>query len=180
MTDISINPVKDNGMAKTAEECFLEAYNQSNGTKVVEGPADIYSLAETSLGERKLHIEAETFFKEASARIYENDNVAPTILMKALNESFPEWKEWDSATELRAWLKQDDTDQQEYIVDKHDCDDFCIDLSMRAAEDGYYIGIRASDIYNRKWHMDNFAVIGNDVYKIEPQNDYCVKWDRLD
>ena len=92
----------------------------------------------------------------------------------------PEWKEWDSATELRAWLKQDDTDQQEYIVDKHDCDDFCIDLSMRAAEDGYYIGIRASDIYNRKWHMDNFAVIGNDVYKIEPQNDYCVKWDRLD
>ena len=93
--------------------------------------------------------------------------------------SEPRFQKWQSATELRAWLKQDLIDEREYQVDVYDCENFAMDLAMAAAQDGYYIGLRAI-IMNGQWHMDNFAVVGNHVYKINPQNDYCTMWERLD
>ena len=93
--------------------------------------------------------------------------------------SEPRFQEWQSETELRAWLKQDLTDEREYQVDVYDCENFAMDLALSAAQDGYYIGLRAT-LFNKQWHMDNFAVVSNHVYKINPQNDYCVKWEVLD
>jgi len=108
---------------------------------------------------------------------------APTQAVSPFGEwygySEPRFQEWQSATELRAWLKQDLTDERVYIIDTYDCENFAMDLAMAAAQDGYYIGLRAL-IMNGQWHMDNFAVVGNHVYKINPANDYCVRWEVLD
>lgn len=91
----------------------------------------------------------------------------------------PEFKPWNSKPELLTWLNKNDISNNLYNYDVYDCDDFAMNLSLAAAIDGYYIGIKADKI-DGQWHMENFAVIGNYAYKINPQTDYTTYWMRLD
>jgi len=77
--------------------------------------------------------------------------------------------------ELREWLRQDKTNELEYIYKRYDCDDFAVALSIAAAEDGYYLGIKGS-----LRHLQNFTIIDGKMYKVEPQTDEIIYWHKVD
>jgi len=77
--------------------------------------------------------------------------------------------------ELREWLRQDKTNELEYIYKRYDCDDFQIALSIAAAEDGYFLGLKGA-----LRHFMNFTVIDGEMYKIEPQTDELTYWGKID
>lgn len=77
---------------------------------------------------------------------------------------------FESKSELESWLAEDDTDSYTYIPDTFDCDDFAMTLQKHALDDGYIISCEYVPGYY--WaHMLNTAIIGNSLYKIEPQTD---------
>lgn len=77
--------------------------------------------------------------------------------------------------ELREWLRQDKTNELEYIFKRFDCDDFAVTLAIAAAEDGFLLGIRGS-----LRHVQNFTIIDGKMYKVEPQTDDIIFWHRVD
>jgi hypothetical protein len=122
---------------------------------------------------------------------------------------------FDSLSELEAWLAGDDTDSYTYIPDTFDCDDFALTLYEHAREDGYIIYFQVVDyelVYDEgawSWYIEegyypyyyhefnfwtdedlggvgepdhamNVAIVGNDVYLIEPQTDNVWLWCCLD
>ena len=100
-----------------------------------------------------------------------------------------------SVGELSEWLRQDDTDRQQYIETYHDCEDFAMDLVNAANEDGYTMYLFTDilygwdgsfwvytirgveyvmyedvlDIFNG--HAYNFVIIDGGIWFIEPQSD---------
>lgn len=52
----------------------------------------------------------------------------------------------------------------------YDCDDFALTLQRRANRDGYQMSVTITRKQGQL-HMINLAVIGNDIYYIEPQTD---------
>jgi hypothetical protein len=85
------------------------------------------------------------------------------------------YKPWQSKQELKEWLWANDVSEQEYIPKTHDCDDFAIELSMSALADGRIIGIM-----REPGHQFNWAIVGNDIYQIEPQTDIVELIGRVD
>ncbi|MCJ7828540.1 MAG: hypothetical protein MUP81_02235 [Dehalococcoidia bacterium] len=79
-------------------------------------------------------------------------------------------KEFESLETLKAWLMQDNTESAftDTTDINYDCDDYARGLMRNALEDGYLISTQI-DIF--KAHMFNSAMIGNDIYFIEPQTD---------
>ena len=75
----------------------------------------------------------------------------------------------------------DDTNEYVYLfigedgvprpTDRYDCDDYAIQLQRRAAQSGYLISVTLVDDPQQGPHMINLAIIGNDIYYVEPQTD---------
>lgn len=86
-------------------------------------------------------------------------------------------KPFPNLSTLITWLDNDDTNEQRYIADIHDCDDFAMDLQKAAMEDGYLINIQF-DLEEE--HALNSAIIGNIVVFIEPQTDEIIPIGKLD
>jgi len=84
-------------------------------------------------------------------------------------------REYSSTEELRCWLDDDPISERKPIPRKYDCDNFAIDLVLSALADGYWIGLGVTE-----WHMFNFTIIGNDIYKIEARTDGVEPWGTLD
>lgn len=98
----------------------------------------------------------------------------------------PQLEEFASLEELRGWLAKDDIDKYVYLFcdddgvarlsGRYDCDDYALELQYRAAVSGFLL---SATIINGPVgpHMINMAVIGNDIYYVEPQDDnvwlYC-------
>ena len=82
--------------------------------------------------------------------------------------------EWDSVSDIRAYVKSTGIPDRKYIPTDYDCDDFARDLSEQARIDGKEIGLYVKLVYrdNRvtQFHMMNFAIKGNYIYQIEPQS----------
>jgi hypothetical protein len=81
--------------------------------------------------------------------------------------------QFSSLHELKDWLAEDNTDiygggVEHLSPGALDCDDYALTLQKHALEDGYLISVRF-EFENE--HACNTAIIGNDVYRIEPQND---------
>jgi septal ring factor EnvC (AmiA/AmiB activator) len=89
---------------------------------------------------------------------------------------------FDSLAELLAWLDEDETDSYTYIPDTFDCDDFALTLYEHAREDGYIIHFQVYDLNGdgNPDHALNVAIIGNNVYRIEPQTDAVQFWCYVD
>lgn len=87
---------------------------------------------------------------------------------------YPEPREFASLVELKSWLSMQDICTREYRY-KYDCDDFSRDLVIAAMKDGYIIGLCSST-----QHMQCFAIIGNIMYKIEPQSNHVEEWSLVD
>lgn len=83
--------------------------------------------------------------------------------------------EFASEAELNQWLKNNQISEREYIQSKYDCDDFAFDLFLDGLKDGYMFGL----FWDRK-HISNFTLIGDLVYRINPQTDQIRFYGHLD
>jgi hypothetical protein len=79
-------------------------------------------------------------------------------------------RNFKSLEELQEFLANDDTDQQQYIKDTFDCDDFAMMLQERAFEQGYIINCQKLPVGGLN-HMDNLAICANDMYFVEAESD---------
>ena len=128
--------------------------------QVVQGNQQI-ELANTSIEELKLQLEdAEVF------GAYWWEKAHP--------------KEFESVSELKAWLAEDDTDSTLYIFGagcllSYDCDDYAVALVYNALSDGYSVSLQIEGN-----HMLNSTVIGNNIYFVEPQTDEVWLWGHRD
>ena len=102
------------------------------------------------------------------------------VIKEVIVEKPIELREFTSLEELKAWLVEDDTDEYVYLVagedgvlrtsDKYDCDDYALQLQRRAAKSGFLMSATIIEKQGKS-HMINLAIIGNDIYYIEPQTD---------
>ncbi len=92
-----------------------------------------------------------------------------------------EWREFESVASLTEWVKE----HLAYIWivgDKAaDCDDYAERLQREAFKDGYLLSLQVivGGMLNGKnvsnymdLHMGNLAIVGNEIYFIEPQPEY--------
>ena len=88
------------------------------------------------------------------------------------------YRQFSGVPELIRWLEADTTNEQDYIKDEHDCDDFSwVDLILAGAKDNRFIG-PALDLRDK--HAICFTVIRNEVWLIEPQSDQVEFFDFID
>jgi hypothetical protein len=90
-------------------------------------------------------------------------------------------RDFNSTTELAMFLLNDPTNNFPYITNGFDCEDYALTLSRNAYEHGYFMGIMDAILNTEaERHMSCFAIIGNDIYMIEPQSDAYLLWSKLD
>ncbi|MFC2070467.1 response regulator [Chloroflexota bacterium] len=108
------------------------------------------------------------------------------IIEEVIVERPIEQREFATKEELGGWLAEDDpkgvsfnfvdSDGNKLSSDEYDCDDYALALQRRASKDGYLMSVTTT-MKNNQLHMINLAIIGNEVYHIEPQTDevqfYC-------
>ncbi len=92
-----------------------------------------------------------------------------------------EWREFESAAKLMEWSEEHLA--VIWIVGDQvaDCDDYAARLQREAFKDGYLLSLQviSGGMLNGKnvsnytaLHMGNLAMVGNDIYFIEPQPEY--------
>lgn len=92
-----------------------------------------------------------------------------------------QWREFESVGDLTEWVKE----HLGYIWtvgdQVADCDDYASRLQLEAYKDGYLISVQLIQngmLYGKnvsnylELHMGNLAMIGNEIYFVEPQPDY--------
>ena len=90
-----------------------------------------------------------------------------------------ELKPFESEAELAAWLDTDRTNELPYIKDLFECENFALTLINHALKDGHHLSFQVLKNYTRPDtseftkgpHAVNSAIIGNDIYFIDPQTD---------
>jgi len=102
------------------------------------------------------------------------------IVKNVIVEKPIEQREFASLEELKKWLADKSATKSVFIFvtpegtqvssNKYDCDDYALELQKRALEDGFLMSATIIE-KGDQLHMINLAVIGNDVYYIEPQTD---------
>lgn len=101
------------------------------------------------------------------------ETVNQTVEVMVFTDNISEWFiPWKSQDEVRQYYKSVQVDMVEAMAnDNHrwDCDDWAMWLSHRALLDRREIGLMAI-IQGTQGHLMNFVIIGNRIYKLEPQN----------
>lgn len=123
--------------------------------------------------------------------------ILTTILVQVWNmqqvDSIIELKEFNSIEQLESWLSVNDVNNNTYITDTYDCDDFALDLVNDAIQEGYAIySMGSGTVYYKTTIMYNtnnetfyygkelielinhaycVTKINGIWYQIEPQND---------
>ena len=118
--------------------------------------AESYQVA---LGETKGHLD------EVSETLEVTQQERSDLLRQVEN-----WKQegyilFASKTELWEYVKSTGISQRKYVSTTYDCDDFAIDLVVQAYKDKRMIGL-----WGYPGHLKNFAIVGNEVFGVEPQN----------
>lgn len=90
----------------------------------------------------------------------------------------PTLEEFTSVGELRAFIESDSTDRMPPIPNEWDCDDYARRLRDNAAAIGKELEVTIHPI--RTKHVVNMAFIGNEVWLVEPQNDYMWQYAVVD
>jgi len=92
-----------------------------------------------------------------------------------------EWREFESPAVLMGWAKEHLA--YLWVVGNQiaDCDDYASRLQLEAFKDGYLLSVQlikdgkldGKNVSNyTELHMGNLAMIGNEIYFVEPQPDY--------
>ena len=76
---------------------------------------------------------------------------------------------FSSLNDLESFLEEDETNNQPYMENTFDCEDFAILLTKRAAEKGHIIWV-TFDVLARHTYSETY-IIGRGYYGIEPQTD---------
>lgn len=93
------------------------------------------------------------------------------------NKSYP--RNWESLDELKEFLSENKINTEAYVNTTHDCDDFSQELQQAALrwKDGLFLGACVITNSRGELHMKNMAIVGNNIYLVEPQSDvitlYC-------
>jgi hypothetical protein len=91
------------------------------------------------------------------------------------------WREFESPAVLMSWTKDHLTTLWISGNQVADCDDYASRLQLEALKDGYILSVQLvlNGMVNGKnvsnylgSHMGNLAMIGNEIYFIEPQPEY--------
>lgn len=90
-----------------------------------------------------------------------------------------ELRNFSSLDELKDFLAKDDTDEHEYIKIEFDCEDFSFMLQRHALAEGYLINCQKLPVGGIE-HMCNMAIVGNEIYYIEPRTDKVTYMGYLD
>jgi hypothetical protein len=92
-----------------------------------------------------------------------------------------QWREFESPAILMSWAKEHLAYLWLVGDQVADCDDYASRLQLEAYKDGYFLSVQLIEngMLNGKnvsnylqLHMGNLAMIGNEIYFIEPQPDY--------
>jgi hypothetical protein len=92
-----------------------------------------------------------------------------------------EWREFESPAALMSWADENLTNLWIVGNELADCDDYASRLQLEAFKDGYLLSVQLITdglLYSKNVsnflepHMGNLAMIGNDIYFIEPQPEY--------
>ena len=105
-------------------------------------------------------------------------------------------RNFNDIEELKRWLVEVDKNTATIYFQqpdaKVDCDDYALALQHKALADGYMMSFevigrseynalfKAKSLLSQSIHAINLAIIGNDVYYIEPQTDEVVLATHLD
>ena len=105
--------------------------------------------------------------------------------VEVIKEVPREIREFESLKELKQFLEDDDTNEVlrlypikgtgGVISFTGPCDHYALNLQRRALEAGYLMSIEIIERDNEP-HMMNSAVIGNEIYYIEPGTDEVWLW----
>ncbi len=100
------------------------------------------------------------------------------IVGTGVNASSSKLHDWDTNDELQQWVDQhamlyliaDDSGRVTFDGLSlnplyGDCDDYARRMRNEAAEDGYYLSLQ---LVNNGWHMVNLAIIGNEMWLVDP------------
>ena len=85
--------------------------------------------------------------------------------------------DFESYSELKKFIDEDEINWKPYVVNDYDCDDFSRELQKAALKKGKILNVQFQDADgdSNYEHALNSAIIGNDVYIIEPQTDGVIK-----
>lgn len=155
-----IDNAKSKGLLAIQEEQKASLESQIN---LYESLTDQYEI-------QVLQLEGEVDFYKEEAQYWREE-----AAFRGVDQQTDKLREFSSVAELEQWLADDPISEHKPIPKKYDCDDFAIDLTLSALADGYWIGLGV-----REWHMFNFTVIGNDIYKIEATTDEVEFWGLID
>ena len=114
--------------------------------------------------------------------------IATVLPVKAIHEDnthyvVQELTDWESVAELMDFLEADDTSEFIVFIEKAtfegQCEDYAMQLRDRATAKGRYLSLDVlTPSEYRHWyqekgdyHMINSAIIGNEVWYIEPSDD---------
>lgn len=106
-----------------------------------------------------------------------NSEIAVMLAAKNENKCYP--RNWESLDELKEFLSENKINTEAYVNTTHDCDDFSQELQQAALrwKDGLFLGACVITNSRGELHMKNMAIVGNNIYLVEPQSDvvtlYC-------
>ncbi len=122
------------------------------------------------------------------AKLERDAEVEEVIVVKevVVESAASKLKYFNTTAKLDEWLATDDTnevifyftdkDGKARLSDQYDCDDYAMQLQVRAGDDGYLMSVTIIPTAAGP-HMINLATIEGGVYYIEPQTDgvefYC-------
>ncbi|MBA7613975.1 hypothetical protein ES703_21236 [subsurface metagenome] len=139
-----------------------------------------YIGQETSEPEVVTEVQYEVKYVERPDKIVEK-----IMEVEVIKEVPREIREFESLQELKQFLEDDDTNEilrlypikgtGGVISFTGPCDYYALNLQRRALEAGYLMSIEIIEKDNEP-HMINSAIIGNEVYYIEPQTDEVWLW----
>ncbi len=110
-------------------------------------------------------VEAEDQLDQVSEMIEVTQQEKTDLLSQVENLKREGYIPFSSEAEIREYVKSTGISQREYVPTTYDCDDFAIDLVVQAYKDKRMIGL-----WGYSGHLKCFAIEGNNIYGVEPQN----------
>lgn len=177
----------------TRAELDVTATKLGTAVVTIESYEKDRAKAASSITELQNNLESKERELEWSEQSNESLRRSNTLLQKD-SEAYQRMKSgFSSREELQEWLEDDQVSEHLYSS-SYTCENFARDLSRNAKVDGYFLGLleilvpRPPSLFSLpplkikgysypSWyddyelHVRNFAIIGNEIFEVEPQTD---------
>lgn len=183
--------IKDNVSEKSIAALNTELYAYKSTNSVLSETADnytkdIYQLKQNLAFAQQYADDWKSYAENLSAEFIYVPEYHDQTIVKEVEVEKPvyvnnQWREFESPAILMSWS----TEHLLYLWmvgdQVADCDDYAARLQLEAYKDGYLLSVQLiqDGMLNGKnvsnylqSHMGNLAMIGNEIYFIEPQPEY--------